>query len=70
MQRNDATMMCSRKYGDAPVVEINGRLDLTFPYIPTHLHYILLELLKNAMRATVRETWDLFGSTTCRCHYC
>ena len=52
---NDATMMCSRKYGDAPVVEINGRLDLTFPYIPTHLHYILLELLKNAMRATVEK---------------
>lgn len=52
---NDATMMCSRKYGDAPVVEINGRLDLTFPYVPTHLHYILLELLKNAMRATVEK---------------
>ena len=48
-------MMCSRKYGDAPVVEINGRLDLTFPYVPTHLHYILLELLKNAMRATVEK---------------
>lgn len=52
---NDATMMCSRKYGDAPDVVINGRLDLTFPYIPTHLHYILLELLKNAMRATVEK---------------
>lgn len=34
---------------------INGRVDLTFPYIPTHLHYILLELLKNAMRATVEQ---------------
>jgi pyruvate dehydrogenase kinase 2/3/4 len=52
---NDATMMCARKYGDAPDVIINGRLDLTFPYIPTHLHYILLELLKNAMRATVEK---------------
>jgi pyruvate dehydrogenase kinase 2/3/4 len=48
-------MMCERKYGVAPDLEINGRLDLTFPYMPTHLHYILLELLKNAMRATVEN---------------
>ena len=26
---------------------------MTFPYVPTHLHYIMLELLKNSMRATV-----------------
>ncbi|KAI2510087.1 Mitochondrial branched-chain alpha-ketoacid dehydrogenase kinase [Fragilaria crotonensis] len=32
---------------------MSGRLEQTFPYIPTHLHYILLELLKNSMRATV-----------------
>jgi pyruvate dehydrogenase kinase 2/3/4 len=50
---HDATLMCTRKYGDAPQVDIKGRLDLTFPYMPTHLHYILLELLKNAMRATM-----------------
>ena len=50
---DDAAFMCSRKYGDAPEVIMSGRLDLTFPYVPTHLHYILLELLKNSMRATV-----------------
>ena len=50
---DDATFMCARKYGDAPDVVVRGRLDLTFPYIPTHLHYILLELLKNSMRATM-----------------
>lgn len=50
---DDATFMCARKYGDAPEVIIKGRLGLTFPYIPSHLHYILLELLKNSMRATV-----------------
>mmetsp|Transcript_20874 Transcript_20874/g.29464 ORF Transcript_20874/g.29464 Transcript_20874/m.29464 type:complete len:427 (+) Transcript_20874:172-1452(+) len=49
----DASMICCSKYGDSPEVIVSGRLDLTFPYIPTHLHYILLELLKNAMRATV-----------------
>ena len=47
--------MCTRKYGDAPEVIMSGRLDLTFPYIPTYLHYMLLELLKNAMRATVER---------------
>lgn len=50
----DATAMCRRKYkGRAPQVKIEGQLDLTFPFIPTYLHYILLELLKNALRATV-----------------
>mmetsp|Transcript_8648 Transcript_8648/g.11442 ORF Transcript_8648/g.11442 Transcript_8648/m.11442 type:complete len:445 (+) Transcript_8648:187-1521(+) len=51
----DATFLCKREYGKAPRVEIIGRLDLTFPYIPTYLHYILLELLKNAMRASAEQ---------------
>lgn len=56
----DATWMCQRRFGgDAPEVIVSGNLDLTFPYIPTHLHYILLELLKNAMRATMEQH---FGS--------
>ena len=50
---DDAAFMCTRKYGEAPDVIMSGRLDLTFPYVPTHLHYIMLELLKNSMRATV-----------------
>jgi pyruvate dehydrogenase kinase 2/3/4 len=59
----DATVMCNRKYGEAPHVAIDGQLDLTFPYIPTHLHYILLELLRNAMRATV-EQHQLFDESS------
>ena len=51
----DAYFMCEQKYGSFPKVVIKGRLDLTFAYVPTHLHYILLELLKNAMRATVEH---------------
>ena len=34
---DDASFMCTRKYGDAPEVIITGRLDLTFLYVPTHL---------------------------------
>lgn len=48
----DAQYVCTRQYGSAPPVTLHGRLDLTFSYIPSHLHYIMLELLKNSMRAT------------------
>jgi len=51
----DASWMCQRHFGEAPEVVVSGNVDLTFPYIPTHLHYILLELLKNAMRATMEK---------------
>jgi len=53
----DASYMCEQQYGPGmvPKVIIQGRLDLTFAYIPTHLHYIILELLKNAMRSTVEH---------------
>jgi pyruvate dehydrogenase kinase 2/3/4 len=40
-------------YGASPKVEIAGRTDLTFPYIQSHLKFMLFELLKNSMRATV-----------------
>ncbi len=49
----DATYMCERVHGAAPEVTIHGRTDLTFPYVSSHIHYMLLELLKNSMRATV-----------------
>jgi len=49
----DASMMCRRTYGRCPPVQVSGRLDLTFSFIPAYLHYILLELLKNALRATM-----------------
>lgn len=36
-------------------VTLHGRTDLYFPYVPSHLSYMLLELLKNSMRATVEK---------------
>ena len=50
-----ARFMCERQFGDAPYVEIKGRTDLTFSYVPSHLYYMLFEVLKNAMRATVEH---------------
>jgi pyruvate dehydrogenase kinase 2/3/4 len=38
---DDAAFMCTRKYGDSPEVIITGRLDLTFPYVPTHLRKLV-----------------------------
>ena len=51
----DAAYICSRTHGDAPEVTIHGRTDLSFPYVSSHISYILLELLKNSMRATVEH---------------
>lgn len=51
----DAEYMCLRAHGEAPKVTISGRTDLTFPYVPSHLNYMLVELLKNSMRATVER---------------
>jgi pyruvate dehydrogenase kinase 2/3/4 len=39
---DDAAFMCTRKYGDAPEVIMSGRLDLTFPYVPTHLRKFVI----------------------------
>jgi pyruvate dehydrogenase kinase 2/3/4 len=49
----DASRLCEDQFGFAPTVSVRGRVDLTFSYVPTHLHYIMLELIKNAMRATI-----------------
>lgn len=52
-----AGRMCEHHYGAAPKVIIQGHLDTVFSYIPVHLEYMLLELLKNSMRATVEHNW-------------
>lgn len=47
--------VCELRYGVRPSVQINGNLDARIAYVPTHLEYILTELLKNAFRATVEN---------------
>ncbi|ELT93703.1 hypothetical protein CAPTEDRAFT_160347 [Capitella teleta] len=53
-----AAHMCEVKYGHAPEVRINGHLNASFPYIPQPLDYIMHEVLKNAMRATIEAHSD------------
>ncbi|USW51499.1 Putative PDK/BCKDK protein kinase [Septoria linicola] len=38
-----------------PEVVIQGHLDTTFPYIPSHLEYIVGELLRNSIQAVVEQ---------------
>ena len=42
---DDAAFMCTRKYGDAPDVLVTGKLEQTFPYVPTHLRTCYLCVL-------------------------
>lgn len=47
--------ICELKYGVRPTVTINGQSEITIAHVPTHLEYIITELLKNAFRATVES---------------
>ncbi|KAF9133079.1 hypothetical protein BGW39_010611 [Mortierella sp. 14UC] len=51
--------LCDVNYGSSPEVVINGQTDTTFTYVPVHLEYILCELLKNSVRATVEQSQKL-----------
>lgn len=48
--------LCAATYGPSvklPSVEIKGHRTVTFPYILSHLEYIIGELLRNSVQATV-----------------
>ncbi|RVD81950.1 uncharacterized protein DFL_009796 [Arthrobotrys flagrans] len=47
--------ICDMKYGLRPTVIVDGMTDAKFAYVPSHLEYILTELLKNAFRATIEK---------------
>ena len=54
------TRNVERSFGKAPPIEIidctkNSKHGDVFTYVPTHLHYILAELLKNSCRATMKR---------------
>ncbi|GER31464.1 pyruvate dehydrogenase kinase [Striga asiatica] len=54
----DARFICLREYGSAPEVNIYGDPNFTFPYVPTHLHLMVFELVKNSLRAVQERFMD------------
>ncbi|MBA0848876.1 hypothetical protein Goshw_008252 [Gossypium schwendimanii] len=54
----DARCICLREYGSAPEVNIYGHPKFTFPYVPTHLHLMVFELVKNSLRAVQERFMD------------
>lgn len=55
---DDVNYMCQQCYPDLdelPKIEFYGDLDYEFTYIPEFLHYIYLEILKNAMQSTIES---------------
>ncbi|KAJ2803263.1 hypothetical protein H4R20_002963 [Coemansia guatemalensis] len=46
--------MCDMSFGDSPSFTIDGQTDIVFRYIPSHLDYMLTELLKNAFHASLK----------------
>ncbi|EOA30860.1 hypothetical protein CARUB_v10014003mg [Capsella rubella] len=54
----DARSICFREYGSAPEINIYGDPSFTFPYVPTHLHLMMYELVKNSLRAVQERFVD------------
>eukprot|EP00922_Rhytidocystis_sp_ex-Travisia-forbesii_P039644 GHVS01058964.1.p1 GENE.GHVS01058964.1~~GHVS01058964.1.p1 ORF type:complete len:581 (-),score=80.74 GHVS01058964.1:527-2269(-) len=45
-------------YSCCPQVVVVGDVDISFPYIPEHLRFVIFEMLKNAIRATIEKHKD------------
>ena len=55
---NRATTLAREAYGSScvlPDITIEGHLDATFPYILSHLQYVIGELLRNSIQAVVEK---------------
>ncbi|CAM6105370.1 unnamed protein product [Calypogeia fissa] len=55
---DDARSSCMRTYGGAPEVHVYGDPNFKFAYVPTHLHQMLFELVKNSLRAVQERFQD------------
>jgi pyruvate dehydrogenase kinase 2/3/4 len=56
----DSTKLCRAHLGQSPPILIDEVQPGTFTYVPMHLHYMLIEVLKNSCRAVVERHADGF----------
>jgi|SaaInlStandDraft_6_1057023.scaffolds.fasta_scaffold22127_1 pyruvate dehydrogenase kinase 2/3/4 len=54
-----ATLLCETHYGDSPSVKIVGDADARACAVPAHVHFVVFEVLKNAMRACALKMKEL-----------
>ncbi|KAJ3052172.1 hypothetical protein HK097_006766, partial [Rhizophlyctis rosea] len=54
---SNAREVCQNHYGlfGSPEITFAGKTDVQFMYVPSHLHHMLFELLKNSLRAVVER---------------
>eukprot|EP00210_Caulerpa_lentillifera_P007337 g7013.t1 len=65
--RDNARDVCTAEFGTAPKVEIYGDPNFTFAYVPSHIHHMVFELIKNSLRAVQdRYANDLIVTPTIR----
>lgn len=53
-----ASELAAKAYGPdvaIPKIVLQGHLDATFPYIPSHIEYIVGELLRNSIQAVIEQ---------------
>lgn len=60
----EAVDLCESHYGISPPVDVVDRYGGFLPFIPLYLHYIIFEVLKNSLRATVEACSEELNSTT------
>ena len=61
-----ATTLAKEAYGPQcvlPQLRLEGHLDATFPYILTHLQYVIGELLRNSIQAVAEKRFSTAEST-------
>ena len=51
----DAVSICNSNYGDSPEIIINSITNPEICYIPSHLYYVLFEVIKNSLRASIEN---------------
>jgi len=55
---NELMALTAQVYGASPEIVFRGNVDCAIDYIPRHASYMIQEVLKNALRATVERHWD------------